>query len=97
MGGWRIVHTMGKKIAQLNTLRGTCAEAGAAIVIFAATDFGVPISTTQTVTGSIAGVGLSKSFFGVHWPTMNKIFLTWVVTIPVTGLIAAGIVILSKL
>lgn len=94
-GGWRIVHTMGKKIVQLNTLRGTCAEAGAAIVIFAATDFGVPISTTQTVTGSIAGVGLSKSFFGVHWPTMNKIFLTWIVTIPVTALISAGIVMLK--
>ncbi|OGT34424.1 MAG: inorganic phosphate transporter [Gammaproteobacteria bacterium RIFCSPHIGHO2_02_FULL_39_13] len=93
-GGWRIVHTMGKKITQLNTLRGTCAETGAAIVIFAATDLGIPISTTQTVTGSIAGVGLSQSFFGVHWPTMSKIFLTWIVTIPVTALIAAGMMLL---
>jgi PiT family inorganic phosphate transporter len=90
-GGWRIVHTMGKKIAHLNTLRGCCAETSAALVIFAATDLGVPVSTTHTVTGSIAGVGLSQSFWGVQWQMMNKIFLTWVLTIPATALIAAGV------
>ena len=90
-GGWRIVHTMGHKITHLNTLRGSCAEAGAALVIFAATDFGVPVSTTHTVTGSIAGVGLTPSFLGVQWAMMHKIFLTWVLTIPATAIIAAGV------
>jgi len=88
-GGWRIVHTMGKKITDLNTLRGCCAETGAAIVIFAATDFGVPVSTTHTVTGSIVGVGLSQSFWGVQWPMIHKIFVTWVLTIPATAIISA--------
>lgn len=94
-GGWRIINTMGHKITQLNTLRGTCAEASAAAVIYAATSLGVPVSTTHTVTGSIAGVGLSRSFFGVQWPMLHKIFLTWIITIPVTAVIAAGIMILK--
>jgi inorganic phosphate transporter, PiT family len=90
-GGWRIVHTMGHRITQLNTLRGCCAETGAALVIFTATDLGVPVSTTHTVTGAIAGVGLSESFWGTEWRMMNKIFLTWVLTIPCAGLISAFI------
>lgn len=96
VGGWRIVHVMGKKITHLNTLRGSCAEAGAAMVIFAATDFGVPISTTHTVTGSIAGVGLSQSFWGVQWSMMHKIFLTWVLTIPATAIIAAVVMLIKQ-
>lgn len=95
VGGWRIVHTMGRKITHLNTLRGSCAEAGAALVIFAATDFGVPISTTHTVTGSIAGVGLSQSFWGVQWSMMHRIFLTWTLTIPATAIIAAIVMLLK--
>ena len=88
-GGWRIVHTMGNKITQLNTLKGCCAETSAAIVIFAATDFGVPVSTTHTVTGSIAGVRLSHSFWGTQWSMMNTIFITWLITIPASAGIAA--------
>lgn len=95
VGGWRIVNTMGKKITHLNTLRGSCAEAGAAMVIFAATDFGVPVSTTHTVTGSIAGVGLSQSFWGVQWSMMHKIFLTWILTIPATAIIAAAVMLIK--
>jgi len=95
-GGWRIVHTMGKKITHLNTLRGSCAETAAAMVIFAATDFGIPVSTTHTVTGAIAGVGISQSFWGVQWQMMNKIFLTWVLTIPATAIIAAGVMLIRQ-
>ena len=93
-GGWRIVHTMGKKITHLNTLRGCCAEAAAAAVIFAATDLGVPVSTTHTVTGSIVGVGLSRSFLGIAWGTIYKILLTWILTVPTTAMIAAIIIML---
>lgn len=90
-GGWRIVHTMGMKITHLSPLRGCCAETSAAIVISTATHFGIPISTTQVVTGSIVGVGIFESFWNVHWPIMNKIFLTWILTIPATAIIAGGI------
>ncbi|MBA4696132.1 MAG: inorganic phosphate transporter [Legionella sp.] len=88
-GGWRIVYTMGEKITKLNPLRGCCAEVGASLVIFAATDFGVPVSTTHIVTGAIAGVGISESFWGTNWGMMRAIFLTWILTVPVTAAIAA--------
>ena len=95
-GGWRIVHTMGIKITQLSRLRGCCAETSAAMVISAAIDFGIPISTTQTVTGAIVGVGISKSFWAVHWPMIHKIFLTWVFTIPATAIIAGLLMLASQ-
>ena len=91
-GGWRIVHTMGTQITQLNTLKGCAAETGAALTIFAATEFGVPVSTTQTVTGAIAGVGLSTGIKGAHWRMLKRIFLSWLLTIPAAGMVAAAIV-----
>lgn len=96
-GGWRIVYTMGHKITKLNPLRGACAETSAAIVIFAATDLGIPISTTQTVTGSIAGVGLEHDFFSTNWAMINKLFLTWIITIPATAIISAIIMFLQSI
>lgn len=88
-GGWRIVKTMGQKITKLNTLRGCSAETGAMVAIFTATAYGVPVSTTQTVTGSIAGVGLVEGLSGACWPMLRLIFISWFVTMPVTGCIAA--------
>ncbi len=88
-GGWRIVHTMGTKITKLNTMRGCAAETGAAAIIFAATEFGIPVSTTQTVTGAIAGVGLVQGTGGTHWPMVRVIFLSWVFTLPAAGIFAA--------
>ena len=88
-GGWRIVNTMGTKITKLNTLRGCTAETSAAAIIFAATEFGVPVSTTQTVTGSIAGVGLVSGLGGTHWPMVKLILLSWVFTLPAAGTVAA--------
>ena len=92
-GGWRIVNTMGKKITKLNTLLGCTAETSAAAIIFAATEFGVPVSTTQTVTGSIAGVGLVSGLNGTHWPTIRLILLSWLFTLPASGAVA-GIIIM---
>ncbi|TIE62731.1 anion permease [Legionella pneumophila] len=91
-GGWRIVHTMETKITKLNTLKGCAAETGAAITIFAATEFGVPVSTTHTVTGSIAGVGLISGIGGAHWKVLRRIFYSWLLTIPAAALVAAAIV-----
>ncbi len=90
-GGWRIVRTVGTKITPLNPLRGCAAETGAAAIIFAATDFGIPVSTTQTVTGAIAGVGLFNGIHGTNWPMLRVIFLSWLLTIPTAGLIAGGL------
>lgn len=90
-GGWRIVNTMGKKITTLDTLRGCTAETSAAAIICTATVFGVPVSTTQTVTGSIAGVGIVNGLKGTQWPMIKLILLSWLCTIPAAGLVA-GIV-----
>lgn len=89
-GGWRIVHTMGTKITELNTMKGCAAETGAALTIFAATELGIPVSTTHTVTGSIAGVGLDGGVYGTHWNVVKYIFLSWLFTIPSAALIAAA-------
>lgn len=95
-GGWRIVHTMGYKITHLNTMRGCSAETGAALVIFASTELGVPVSTTHIVTGSIAGVGLSHGLWGTHWAMLRKIFITWILTIPATAIISAILILLAN-
>ncbi len=96
MGGWRIVHTLGSKITPLNALRGCAAESGAAVVIFAATDLGIPVSTTQTMTGSIAGVGLLNGVKGVYWPMLRIIFVSWIMTIPAAGLVAGMIMFMAS-
>lgn len=89
-GGWRIVHTMGHCITKLNPMRGSAAETSAAAVILASTEGGVPVSTTQTVTGSIAGVGMSnQTNGGTRWDTLKVIFLAWLITLPAAGLISA--------
>ncbi|CDZ76143.1 Low-affinity inorganic phosphate transporter 1 [Legionella massiliensis] len=90
-GGWRIVHTMGTKITELNSLRGSAAESGAAIMIYLATEQGIPVSTTHTVTGSIAGVGLYNGMKATHRTVLKRIFLSWLLTIPAAGIISAAI------
>lgn len=91
-GGWRIVRTMGTQITKLNTMKGCAAETGAALTIFAATELGIPVSTTHTVTGAIAGVGLSHGIHGTHWNVLKRIFFSWILTIPAAGMIAAAII-----
>lgn len=95
-GGWRIVHTMGKKITDLNTLKGCAAETGAALTIFGATELGIPVSTTQTVTGSITGVGLLAGLSKQHWQTLQRIGLSWLFTIPCAALLSGGLMWLSQ-
>ncbi|CAM2731599.1 inorganic phosphate transporter [Legionella worsleiensis] len=90
-GGWRIVHTMGTKITKLTTLKGCAAETGAALTIFAATECGVPVSTTHIVTGSIGGVGLISGLYETHWHMLRRIFFSWLLTIPAAAVVAAAI------
>lgn len=95
-GGWRIVSTMGTKITTLNPMRGCAAETGAAMLLFIATETGVPMSTTQTVTGTIAGVGLLKGLNGVNWPVMIRIFTSWMLTIPSVAVLAALLMLMGE-
>ena len=88
-GGWRIVHTMGSKITRLTPMQGFCAETGGAITLFLATHFGVPVSTTHTITGSIIGVGSAKRVSAVRWNVAKDIITAWIVTMPAAGGIAA--------
>ncbi len=87
-GGWRIVKTLGDKITKLKPIGGFCAETAGAATLFLATAFGIPVSTTHTITGSIVGVGTAKSIQAVRWGQTRQIVTAWVVTMPITCLIA---------
>ncbi len=89
-GGWRIVKTMGQKITKLRPVGGFSAETGGAITLFLATEFGVPVSTTHTITGAIIGVGTALRASAVRWGVAGNIVLAWVITIPAAALIAAA-------
>ncbi|HEY7385769.1 MAG TPA: inorganic phosphate transporter [Beijerinckiaceae bacterium] len=90
MGGWRIVHTMGSKITRLTPMQGFCAETGGAITLFMATHLGVPVSTTQTITGSIIGVGAARKLSAVRWNVAGGIVVAWIVTLPAAAVVAAA-------
>ena len=89
-GGWRIVKTMGQRITKLRPIGGFAAESGGAISLFLATTFGIPVSTTHTITGSIIGVGSAQRARAVRWGVAGNIIAAWVLTIPASALIAAG-------
>ena len=88
-GGWRIVKTMGSKISKLQPVGGFCAETAGAMTLFGATAFGIPVSTTHTITGAIVGVGSAKRFSAVKWGVAGRILWAWVLTIPAAAFIAA--------
>jgi len=88
-GGWRIVKTMGQRITKIKPFEGFCAEIAGSITLFGATHWGIPVSTTHTITGAIMGVGARKGASSVKWGVTRKIFIAWIVTIPVSGTIGA--------
>lgn len=88
-GGWRIVKTMGTRIAKLQPVGGFCAETAGALTLFGATFTGIPVSTTHTITGAIVGVGSAKRFSAVKWGVAGRIIWAWILTIPMAGIIAA--------
>jgi PiT family inorganic phosphate transporter len=89
-GGWRIVKTMGQKITKLKPFEGFCAETAGALTLFGATIFGIPVSTTHTITGSIIGVGAHKGVSAVKWGVTTNIFWAWILTIPVSAVIGGA-------
>src|SRR5437899_1531807 len=86
-GGWRIVRTMGQRITKLTPFGGFCAETSGAITLFVASHFGIPVSTTHTITGAISGVGAAHRLSAVRWGVAAQIVWAWILTIPA----AAGI------
>ncbi|MFQ5553253.1 MAG: anion permease, partial [Thermoplasmata archaeon] len=87
-GGWRIVRTMGFKVTELQPYQGFAAETGAAGVVLASSQLGFPLSTTQTVSGAIIGVGAVRRFSAVRWRVVREILLTWAITIPAAAFFA---------
>jgi inorganic phosphate transporter, PiT family len=96
-GGWRIVHTMGSRITKLQPVGGFCAETGGALSIFLATRFGIPVSTTHTITGAIVGVGAVRRLSAVRWGLAGRIVWAWVLTIPAAAAIGALTFLLLRL
>jgi inorganic phosphate transporter, PiT family len=97
LGGWRIVRTMGMGITKLKPVGGFCAETGGALMLFAATHAGIPVSTTHTITGSIIGVGATTSLSAVRWGVAGRLVWAWILTIPAAAAVAAACFYLIRL
>lgn len=91
-GGWKIVKTMGTKITKMTPFEGVAAETAGAITLFATQKFGIPVSTTHTITGSIIGVGITKRVSAVKWGVTGRLLIAWIITMPISA--AIGMVVL---
>ncbi len=96
-GGWRIIHTVGQKIIRLEPVHGFAAETSGASIILVASHFGMPVSTTHTITASIFGVGSQKRLSAVRWGIARSVVIAWIVTIPATAAFGAGTYLLLSL
>jgi PiT family inorganic phosphate transporter len=90
-GGWRIIKTMGQRITKLTPFGGFSAEAAGALTLLGTAHFGIPVSTTHTITGAIVGVGASRRLSAVRWGVTRRIVFAWVLTIPGAALFGAGL------
>lgn len=90
-GGWKIIKTMGTKITKVTPLEGVAAETAGAMTLYLTEHLGIPVSTTHTITGSIIGVGVTKRISAVRWGVTISLLWAWILTIPVSALIAAGV------
>ena len=88
-GGWKIIETMGSRITKLSHHQGFCASAGGSIMLFAASAFGIPVSTTPTITGCVVGVGAARRASAVRWSVAQRVVVAWLVTIPASALVGA--------
>ncbi len=95
-GGWKIVKTMGSKITKITPLEGVSAETAGAITLYITQYLGIPVSTTHTITGSIIGVGLTKRVSAVRWGVTINLIWAWIITIPISALIAGSVFALMK-
>ncbi|HEU4669350.1 MAG TPA: inorganic phosphate transporter [Dyella sp.] len=91
-GGWRIIKTLGHKMVKLHPINGFAAEFSSAAVILFASSLGIPVSTTHNVSASIMGVGAAKRFNAIRWTVVERMVWSWILTLPVTGLLAYALV-----
>jgi inorganic phosphate transporter, PiT family len=96
VGGWRIIRTMGSKVVKMQPIHGFAAQTTAAGIIQIATHLGIPLSTTHVISASIMGVGATKRFSAVKWGIVGQMVWAWVLTIPITGLLAYGLMLLFR-
>lgn len=96
-GGWKIVKTMGSKITKVTAFEGVVAESAGALTLFSTEHFKIPVSTTHTITGSIIGVGVTKRVSAVRWGVTVKLLWAWILTIPVSAVLAALVYYLLKI
>ncbi len=87
-GGWRIIKTLGHKMVKLQPINGFAAETSSAAVIWIATHFGIPVSTTHNISAAIMGVGSARRFNAIKWNVVERIVWAWIFTIPVSGGVA---------
>ena len=87
-GGWKIVKTMGSRITKVTPLEGVCAESAGAMTLYMTEQMGIPVSTTHTITGAIIGVGATKRLSAVRWGVTVRLLWAWVLTIPVSAVLA---------
>jgi PiT family inorganic phosphate transporter len=88
-GGWRIIETMGSRITKLSQHQGFAASTGGSVLLFGASWFGIPVSTTHTITGAVIGAGVARRASAVRWGVARNVVLAWVVTIPASAAVAA--------
>jgi PiT family inorganic phosphate transporter len=92
LGGWRIIKTLGHKMVKLHPINGFAAETSSATVILAATHFGIPVSTTHNISAAIMGVGAARRLNAIKWTVVERMVWAWILTIPVSGLLAYAFV-----
>jgi inorganic phosphate transporter, PiT family len=95
-GGWRIVKTMGHNLTKLQPIGGFSAETGGGVTILALAHFGIPVSTTHTITGAIVGVGATRGTRAVRWGVAGRIIWAWILTIPAAAAVSAAIFVLTR-
>jgi len=88
-GGWKIIETMGSRITKLSHHQGFCASAGGSVMLFAASAFGIPVSTTHTITGCVVGVGAARRASAVRWSVAQRVCVAWLITIPASAAVGA--------
>jgi PiT family inorganic phosphate transporter len=96
IGGWRIIRTLGHKVVKMQPIHGFAAQSTAAGIIQVATHWGIPLSTTHVISASIMGVGATKRFSAVKWGIVGNMVWAWVLTSPITGLVAYGLMLLFR-
>jgi PiT family inorganic phosphate transporter len=97
VGGWRIIRTLGQRIAKLEPPQGFAAESTCATILFATAHYGFPVSTTHTITGSVLGAGASRRLSAVRWGIAGNIMIAWVITLPCAALVGALMETLTRL